>query len=238
MRDAALWRAAQRLARDVDALTFAAPVTHVYNPLRYAASPHREYLRRYGASKKRVVFLGMNPGPWGMAQTGVPFGQIDAVRGWLGISGAIGRPQVEHVRYPVSGFACHRSEGSGERLWGALAERYASPNDFFRERFVANYCPLLFIAHDRNLIPEKLPRAERDALYEACDRHLRAMRRALEPDWVIGIGNFARDRAKMALAGTGVEVGVILHPSPANPKAHKDWAGKANAQLEEYGLEL
>ena len=34
---------------------------------------------------KRVVFLGMNPGPFGMAQVGVPFGEVAAVRDWLRI---------------------------------------------------------------------------------------------------------------------------------------------------------
>jgi single-strand selective monofunctional uracil DNA glycosylase len=234
----ALWRAYRRLAHEVDELSFGPPVTHVYNPLRYAASAHHEYLRRFGSTRKRQLYLGMNPGPWGMAQTGVPFGQITAVRDWLGISGEIGRPQVEHPRYPVSGFDCHRSEVSGARLWGELAERYATPDDFFRERFVANYCPLLFIADDRNLVPEKLPPAEREPLFAACDRHLQAMCRVFEPEWVVGIGKFARGRAEQALAGTGIAVIEILHPSPASPAANRGWAEQADAQLAPYGLRL
>jgi single-strand selective monofunctional uracil DNA glycosylase len=236
--DAALWRAAQRLAREVDELSFEAPVTHVYNPLRYAAPAYREYLRRYATSPKRIVYLGMNPGPWGMAQTGVPFGQVAAVRDWLGVSGKLGRPRVEHPRYQVSGFGCHRSEVSGARLWSTLAERYATPDDFFRDRFVANYCPLLFIAHDRNLVPEKLPPAERTPLLAACDRHLQAICRALEPEWVIGIGKFARERAEKALAGTDIAVLEILHPSPASPAANRGWAGQVDAQLARHGLTL
>ena len=82
---AALLAAARRLRADTGRLRFAAPVTHVYNPLVYAWAPHEAYLRRFGGARKRVVFLGMNPGPFGMAQTGVPFGEIAAVRGWLRI---------------------------------------------------------------------------------------------------------------------------------------------------------
>ena len=234
-----LWRVAQQLARDVDALSFAPPVTHVYNPLRYAAAAHREYLRRYGATPKRVVFLGMNPGPWGMAQTGVPFGEVALVRDWLGISTEIRKPEREHPKRPVEGFACRRSEVSGARLWGAFAERHEHPERFFRERFVANYCPLVFMeASGRNRTPEQLPAAERAALFRLCDRHLRTLCRLLTPEWVIGIGEFAATRARDALASTDIRVCRILHPSPQSPEANKGWADRAQAQLEHCGLSL
>jgi single-strand selective monofunctional uracil DNA glycosylase len=237
--DAALWRAAQELARDVDALAFGAPVTHVYNPLQYAAEAHREYLRRYARTPKRIVYLGMNPGPWGMAQTGVPFGEIATVRDWLGISAAIGKPEREHPKRPVEGFACVRSEVSGARLWGAFAERHGEPDRFFSERFVANYCPLVFMEESgRNRTPDRLAAAERDALFAACDTHLRALADALAPEWVIGVGAFAAGRAEHALAGTRIGVGSILHPSPASPLANRGWAERASAQLARYGLTL
>jgi single-strand selective monofunctional uracil DNA glycosylase len=235
----ALWGAAETLAREVDALSFATPVTHVYNPLRYAGATHREYVRRYAATPKRVVFLGMNPGPWGMAQTGIPFGEVAAVRDWLGISGEVGRPELEHPRRPVEGFACRRSEVSGARLWGAFATRHGEPERFFRERFVANYCPLLFLEETgRNRTPDKLAADERGVLFAACDDHLRAVCEALSPEWVIGVGGFAAGRAEAALSDTGIRVGTILHPSPASPAANRGWAEQADAQLETYGLSL
>jgi single-strand selective monofunctional uracil DNA glycosylase len=88
---AALLAAARELAQELRALSFAPPVSHVYNPLDYAWATHAAYLERYGAAPKRVVFLGMNPGPFGMAQTGVPFGVPDLARGWLGIDGQVAR---------------------------------------------------------------------------------------------------------------------------------------------------
>jgi single-strand selective monofunctional uracil DNA glycosylase len=237
--DAAVWRAAQELARRVDALAFGAPVTHVYNPLRYAAAAHREYVRRYAGQKKQVVFLGMNPGPFGMAQTGVPFGEIELVRDWLGICTQVGKPEREHPKRPVEGFGCTRREVSGARLWGALAERYGSPERFFEARFVANYCPLVFMEESgKNRTPDKLAQSERDALYDACDRHLRALVSALEPEWVIGIGKFTEARAREALASTGIRIGSILHPSPASPLANRGWAEQADKQLAQYGLRL
>lgn len=233
-----LWRAAQRLSREVEALSFGDPVTHVYNPLRYAAAPHRQYLRRYADTPKRVVYLGMNPGPWGMAQTGVPFGEVSLVRDWLGIEAEVRHPDPEHPKRPIEGFACKRSEVSGARLWGALRERHGSAERFFAEHFIANYCPLVFMEHSgKNRTPDKLPPEEREPLYAACDRHLEALVRALDPEWVIGVGKFAEARARDVL-GERVKIGTVLHPSPASPIANRGWAPQAAKQLEALGLSL
>ena len=229
--------AARRLRDAVDKLTFAAPVTHVYNPLRYAWRAHEIYLQRYGNNPKRVLFLGMNPGPFGMAQTGVPFGQIAAVRAWLDIETKIDRPPNEHPKRPVTGFDCHRSEVSGERLWGLFAKRFGTAEKFFRDHLVVNYCPLAFLEESgRNRTPDKLPPQERAALYAFCDEHLRAIIRILKPDWLIGVGDFAVKRARDALADSPPHVGQILHPSPACPASNKDWAGTVTAQLRALGV--
>lgn len=235
MSTTALERAAKELQRACDRLEFAAPVTHVYNPLDYAWAAHREYLRRYADGKKQVVYLGMNPGPYGMAQTGVPFGEVTLVREYLAIEAAVKQPANLHPKRPIEGFACARSEVSGARLWGALSQAYPDPRDFFAHGFVANYCPLVFMeASAKNRTPDKLAPAEREALYAACDRHLRALCDALEPELVIGIGKFAEDRARAALPA-GVRIGTILHPSPASPLANKGWAAQALKQLRALG---
>ena len=65
----ALISPARTLAVAAARLKFGPPVTCVYNPLAYAWRAHEQYLRAYGAPPKRVVFLGMNPGPFGMVQT-------------------------------------------------------------------------------------------------------------------------------------------------------------------------
>jgi alkaline phosphatase len=160
--------AARRLRREVDALAFGAPVSHVYNPLAYAWRGHQAYLDAYAGGRKRVVFLGMNPGPFGMAQTGVPFGDVGMVRDWLGISAKIDLPADTHPKRPVQGFDCPRSEVSGTRLWGAIGDHFGSPRRFFAGHFLTNYCPLVFVeASGRNRTPDKLPAAERQALYAA-----------------------------------------------------------------------
>jgi single-strand selective monofunctional uracil DNA glycosylase len=235
-RASALRNAAWKLSRDVAALRFAAPVSRVYDPLDYARRPHAAYLDAYGDSRKRVVFLGMNPGPFGMAQTGVPFGDVDSVRRFLGIEAPVGRPASEHPKRPVQGFACARSEVSGKRLWGAVEGHFATAARFFADHFIANYCPLLFIeASGRNRTPDKLPASEREPLYRACNRHLLRVVELLEPTWVVGIGAFAEARARDVL-GERVRVARVLHPSPASPAAQRDWAGKARGELIAQGV--
>jgi single-strand selective monofunctional uracil DNA glycosylase len=227
------------LAASVDNLRFGAPVTHVYNPLRYAQSLHEEYLRRFGNGHKATLFLGMNPGPWGMAQTGVPFGEVATVRDWLGLSADVDRPKHEHPKRPVLGLQCTRSEVSGRRLWGWARERWGDPESFFEDFFVANYCPLVFIEESgRNRTPDKLPAAEREPLIAHCDLALRRTIEFLGVDRVIGIGRFARLRAAAALADTRLPVFEILHPSPASPAANRGWAERATEQLRAVGLSI
>lgn len=235
----ALAAIARDLRDEVGELGFAPPVTHVYNPLDYAWEPHRRYLRRYGGAPKEAVLVGMNPGPWGMAQTGVPFGEVSMVRDWLGIEGEVGAPPQPHPKRPIEGFGCRRSEVSGRRLWGWARERFATPERFFARFFVHNYCPLAFLEETgRNRTPDKLPGAESGPLYAACDRALRRTIERLGPRRVIGIGAFAEARARAALDGLEVEIGRILHPSPASPAANRGWAEQAEAELAAMGVEV
>jgi single-strand selective monofunctional uracil DNA glycosylase len=232
-----LLSAAKRLNGALHRLRFAAPVTHVYNPLVYAWAPYETYVRRYVRAPKRIVFLGMNPGPFGMAQTGVPFGEVKAVRDWLQVEAAVGKPQREHPRRLVAGFGCPRSEVSGQRLWGLFAERFGTANRFFGEHMVINYCPLTFIERSgRNRTPDKLPTAEKAALFAACDAHLRAIIGALQPEWLIGIGDFAHKRATQLFTNGSPRLGKILHPSPASPAANRNWPALATQQLEQLGV--
>jgi single-strand selective monofunctional uracil DNA glycosylase len=227
----------ERLRDAVGKLEFRDPVTHVYNPLDYAWEAHRDFLRRFGEGRGRVVLLGMNPGPFGMAQTGVPFGEIAAVRDWMGISGRIGSPAHEHPKRRVLGFASPRSEVSGRRLWGWAKEDFGTAEAFFERFFVLNYCPLAFMeASGKNRIPEKLALAERAPLFEACDRALRERVKLLEPSRVIGVGGFAEKRARRVL--NGVPIGRVLHPSPASPAANRGWKEAAVKQLREQGVAI
>ncbi len=251
--------ASQELCRDLEALPEQIEgVAAVYNPLIYAADPWNQYLKLYGGGEKRVLFLGMNPGPWGMAQTGVPFGEIEAVTGWLEISGKVGHPKGEHPKRPVEGFDCRRSEVSGRRLWGLIQRRFGTPKAFFSDHFVANYCPLIFLEESgRNRTPDKLPREVREIIRQACDKHLARVIELTGAGYLIGIGKYAEKALARVVKdmGTAVQgpasvstatsistssrkpiVASILHPSPASPAANRGWEEQAEGQLIELGV--
>ena len=227
------------LSRAVGKLDFSDPVTHVYNPLAYARRPHELYLERFGAGHKEVVLVGMNPGPFGMAQTGVPFGDVRFVRDWMGIEARVERPTSEHPKRPVLGFDCKRSEVSGSRLWGWARNRFGSPDAFFSRFFVVNYCPLVFLeTTGRNRTPDKLPAEERQALQSVCDEALRSAIDILRPKHVVGVGVWATKRASAALGEGAVPIGTVLHPSPASPRANRGWAEQAEGDLRGLGIKF
>lgn len=218
-------------------LKFGSPITHVYNPLVYARASHDLYLEQFGKKKGRTILLGMNPGPWGMAQTGIPFGEIAAVRNFLKIVAPVEKPHKEHPKRPVEGFNCSRSEVSGRRVWTWAEERYGSAESFFDRFYIANFCPLSFMEESgRNRTPDKLPKNEQKALFDICDTHLRGLVKVLEPKKVIGIGAFAENRAKVALKQWGGPIHRILHPSPASPAANRGWAAQVESQLRELDV--
>jgi single-strand selective monofunctional uracil DNA glycosylase len=228
-----------QLTKDMRQLQFGPPVTHVYNPFEYARKPYKLYLKRFASPPKKVVLLGMNPGPWGMAQTGVPFGEVQAVKHWMGIEAKVAVPDNMHPKRPVMGFDCTRSEISGKRLWGWAQKKFKTPERFFSRFFVANYCPLQFIeASGRNRTPNQLRASERMPLLKICDHAMRQTMAFLKPEYVIGVGQFAAERARIALSGLDITVDKITHPSPANPKANRGWEKIITKEFSEIGIRI
>jgi single-strand selective monofunctional uracil DNA glycosylase len=236
-----LLEAARELQRTLSKLDCSNVAEWVYDPFDYAFDPYCEYVQRFARTTAKRVFMGMNPGPWGMAQTGIPFGEVAAVRDWLKIKAAAKTPKREHPKRPIQGLACKRSEVSGKRMWGLFRERYGTPEKFFAEHFVINYCPLAFMdAEARNLTPDKFPRSIRDPLEEACDRHLVAVLETLQPDEFIGVGGFAEACGNRCVEQLTTKrkpnVSRILHPSPASPAANRDWSGQVIQSLTDAGI--
>ena len=225
------------LRRELAPLMFGLPVTHVYNPLEYAWAPHERYLRQFDGPRE-VLLLGMNPGPYGMAQTGVPFGEVNLVKDWMGLESPVGKPDPEHPKRPVDGFACARSEVSGARLWGWAKDTFGSADAFFGRFFVANYCPLVFMEESgRNRTPDKLPADERAPLEAICDEALRRVVEIVAPQHLVGVGQFAENRLKRVVDAER-PVGRVLHPSPASPAANRGWAAAARRDFDKLGISL
>jgi single-strand selective monofunctional uracil DNA glycosylase len=237
-----LIHAAQILRSRLAPLQFSHPVAHVYNPLEYAGEAHQTYLEKFGHTTGRIVLLGMNPGPYGMMQVGVPFGEVTAVRDWMGITSGVQKPKNEHPKRPIHGFDCTRSEVSGRRLWAWAQQDYGSAEQFFNKFFVLNYCPLIWLEEGgKNRTPEQLPSKEMAPVYEACDDHLRHALELLKPSHAIGIGGFALKRISRIVEASStslssIKTGTILHPSPASPAANRGWAEQVRAQLAAQGI--
>lgn len=214
----------------------------VYNPLSYAWEPHEQYLRQYVHPGAKVFFLGMNPGPFGMAQTGVPFGEIQAVSTWMGIRGRVNHPAIEHPGRPILGFDIARSEISGKRLWGLLRDRYITANNCFNHLAVMNYCPLIFLdagARAKNITPDKLPKSEQLALESLCDNYLIDVLSHMESVLLIGVGKYAQKKLERVVGKLeqpeAYSVSSIIHPSPGNPAANNGWAEKVTAHMKAIG---
>ncbi len=234
---ATLSTAAKALSIQLRQVTAPPPVTHIYDPLTYAWEMHDLYATRYGTGKKKVLFLGMNPGPFGMAQTGVPFGEVAAVRDWLKLDAMVRKPANEHPKRPITGLKCTRSEVSGRRLWGLFAQRYRTPENFFRDHFVVNWCPLAFMEESgRNFTPDHLPKDAQKIIQTACDQHLIEVMKVVQATWLVGVGRFAAEAGERIQAVVPFKLATIPHPSPANPAANKDWAGAATKAMIEQGV--
>lgn len=238
-------RHAMTLRDEVDALPIETPqVGYVYDYLDYAWAPFAAYITRYLHDEPlEALFLGMNPGPWGTAQTGVPFGEVSVVRDWMGIEAAVGEPEKMSPKRPITGFACTRSEVSGTRLWGWIAKRFGSAETFFARHFVWSYCPLMFIDQNgsRNITPDRLIKSDRERIFPPCDRMLQRFLEQTRPRHVVGIGAFAAGRARAVIDGMpGCEARVvqILHPSPASPAANTGWEDRVEEALREGGMVL
>ncbi|KAK3893820.1 hypothetical protein Pcinc_002381 [Petrolisthes cinctipes] len=207
----------------------------VYNPLDYASQIHHDFVSKFCRGPKKVLLLGMNPGPWGMGQTGVPFGHVDYARDWLEVKGEVTKPVNEHEKRPISGLNCKRKEVSGDRMWSLLKQLSGTPEVLFTNIFLHNYCPLYFLKDSaKNVTPPELKVHERAELEKVCNRALVQVVDLLGVEHVIGVGNYAAERARKALTNEGredIKVSTLMHPSPVNPAANKGWANIAIKQL-------
>ncbi|MDW8246799.1 MAG: hypothetical protein RMJ84_09485 [Sandaracinaceae bacterium] len=225
------------LSASLSDLRWDPPVACVYNPLTYAHHARVLYFERYGTLPKRVLFVGLNPGPFGMVQSGIPFGDVHMVREYLGINARISAPPHTHPKRPVLGFACKRPEISGRRFWGWIRKHHPNPHTFFSKALVWNWCPLAFFdANGRNLTPDRLRGKARFQLFEICDHSIITLIDCLQPAWVIGVGKFVFERIRKLFNPS--KVTLIPHPSPANPASNRGWESHAEKAIQLFHPDL
>lgn len=141
----------------LDDINYEDRIKYVYNPLKYAYELHANYVRKYCDGPKRILFLGINPGSYGMVQTGVPFGEVKIVTEWFKLDGKVDKPSVECPKRPVKGLEITVSEVSGKRFWGYFKTLCGEPEIFFKNSYVHNYCPLTFLTENGcNVTPDEL----------------------------------------------------------------------------------
>jgi len=216
------------------------PVRYISNPIDHAHQPHKMFLEKYLDGEKSVLFLGMNPGPWGMCQTGVPFGDIMSCESFLGIVAEVNKcVPGQHPKRPILGFSCKRKEVSGSRFWTFFKSICGRPENFFKSCFVLNYCPLAFMKDSgKNIGAAELSKELRDQVNQACDVALHRILGLLNVKLVVGVGKFAEGRAKSVIKeyDLDISVGNLMHPSPINPAANKGWDKIAYTTLQDLGL--
>lgn len=221
--------AAARLRERSAKRSFSGPA-FVYAPLSYAWEPHERYIRKFGERTGRILFVGMNPGPWGMAQTGVPFADVAWAHGWMGVIGEVGQPERAHPKRPVLGFASTRSDPTGGKFYGWAKRRYGTAEKFFGDFFVINYCPLMFLDEaGRNVTLAQLRKADLDALTPVCDAWVEEAIAALRPSHVLPMGSFVDGRVRELAGSTPVRA--VRHPSPVNPANNAGWGEEIDELL-------
>ena len=121
-------------------------VAHVTNPLDYAWELHEQFIRKWAGFGAKTLLLGMNPGPYGMAQTGVPFGATKMATDILRMEAVeLQTPSGAHPKRPVQGLSMERQEVSGTRFWTFMVDHFGSIESTFSNIFVVNHCPLLIL---------------------------------------------------------------------------------------------
>ena len=231
--------AARRLSEDcnrgVSRILKHPSVAYVTNPLDYAWDYHEQFIEKWSVFGAKTLLLGMNPGPYGMAQTGVPFGATAMARNVLHIEEReVKTPLGAHPKRPVEGLSMQRQEVSGTRFWSMLADHYGSTESIFSNIYVVNHCPLLLLGETgRNVTPVDLPQSVIEPVLKACDRHLKSVVDVMGIEAVVGVGNYAKKRAKSVL--DGVHIDSMWHPSPASPLANRnggaDWRANAISKI-------
>lgn len=191
-------------------------VQYVYNPVDYAYAGYSRYVRKYLKSSKKILFVGLNPGPYGMCQTGIPFGDVSTVKEWMELEMDISKPLDECPKKPVDGLKCTTVEQSGKRFWGFFKKKCGAADNFFRNAFVINYCPIAFFDRSgKNVTPNELEVSSREELEKICDEYLEKVVEMVKCEIIICVGRYAEHKVKsIFIDNSEINILYMKHPSP------------------------
>ena len=229
----------KKLSQSCDSLTPSilkqTNLAYVTNPLNYAWEYHESYLSQYSNLGATTLLLGMNPGPYGMAQTGVPFGATKMATDILRMEAVeLQTPSGAHPKRPVQGLSMERQEVSGTRFWTFMVDHFGSIESTFSNIFVVNHCPLLILGETgRNITPVDIPKSIINPILNLCDQHLKSVVNIMGIEKIVGVGNYAKKRAKRIVPE--IDIDAMWHPSPASPLANRnggaDWRANVASKL-------
>lgn len=229
------------LVSQLNNLNYGPNVEYIYSPLDYASNLHKVFLKKFLCTSKKVLFLGINPGPWGMCQTGIPFGEVNIVRSYLRVDGEVLTPTNCHPQRPITGLNCHRSEVSGKRLWDLFIElSEGDPYKFFKDCFIHNYFPLALMNNNaKNITPGDLKSEYQKELQEICDKSLSDILTLFHTEIIVAIGKYAEKRSNEVVKKfrlTNIKVVQIPHPSPRSVGTAEKWKKETLVQLKSYNI--
>jgi Uracil DNA glycosylase superfamily. len=207
------------------------------NVFSYAIDPFLEYLEKAERGSVRTLYLGMNPGPYGMYRTGIPFCDFVTKREFLKITASVDETFIDVDAVRGEKPDEKRREVSGMRLWGLFESVYHSPERFFSSSLVLSYSPLIFFRSEgrrANIALSDVKSLDRKRIEKVSDEFLKRYIKELKCDTLVGIGDYAH-RA-LVRCSDGERLLKIAHPSPANPAANGDWAGRTYCYLKSEGV--
>lgn len=182
----------------------------------------------------------MNPGPFGMCQTGVPFGDPKCVKEFLQIEGVVNKPEIECPFREILGFNSSRREQSGERLWRFFQSICHTPEFFFKNAFLFNFCPIaLMKGNGCNVTPGEIKDIKvRKSLEVLCEDWYLKVIRLLQPEYLIAIGRYIHKKTKDVFKANHIDNIKILYMPHPSPRAvnNTNWHEKAQTFLDENNL--
>ncbi|XP_022920876.2 single-strand selective monofunctional uracil DNA glycosylase-like [Onthophagus taurus] len=230
-----------QLSKELNNLTFSSPAHYIYNPLEYAWKPHSTFVKTYCKGTKDVLFLRINPGPWGMCQTGIPFGEVNISKEWLKMNGEVEKPKNECPKKQIKGFECHRSEQSGKRFYGFFKNLCRTPEVFFKNAFVYNFCPLSFMEKEEegkrcaNITPDKLKGQIKKDLENICGKTLVNILKLLDVKIIVAVGRYTEKQAVKIIQESQLDIEVIYMRHPSR-MAGRNWSKTAQNVLDTTDL--